>query len=142
MILISHRGNINGKEKESENNPEYINKALTEGYDVEIDVWFINNNFYLGHDIPQFIINKNYLLNTKLWCHAKNIESLIEMSKYEIHFFWHESDRVTLTSRKFIWAYPTKKFTKGTIGVLPEVNDSDCSECVGICSDLISKYKI
>ena len=38
MILISHRGNINGPNPEMENNPEYIQKALDLGYDVEVDV--------------------------------------------------------------------------------------------------------
>ena len=28
MILISHRGNINGPNPEMENNPEYIQKAI------------------------------------------------------------------------------------------------------------------
>ena len=39
MILISHRGNITGPNKEMENKPEYIEKTLKMGYDVEIDVW-------------------------------------------------------------------------------------------------------
>ena len=52
MILISHRGNINGKINELENNPDYINDALIIGYDVEIDIWVINNELFLGHDEP------------------------------------------------------------------------------------------
>ena len=40
MILISHRGNINGKFKSWENEPTYIDKAISEGYDVEVDVWY------------------------------------------------------------------------------------------------------
>ena len=34
MILISHRGNIDGKYPDFENNPIYVNKALKNGYDV------------------------------------------------------------------------------------------------------------
>ena len=37
MILISHRGNIDGKIVERENHPEYIDEAIALGYDVEID---------------------------------------------------------------------------------------------------------
>ena len=35
MILISHRGNLNGKKVDEENSPKYIEKALKEGFDVE-----------------------------------------------------------------------------------------------------------
>ena len=40
MILISHRGNINGKKPDLENKPEYIQNAIKLGYNVEIDVWW------------------------------------------------------------------------------------------------------
>jgi len=50
MILISHRGNINGVEGK-ENHPDYIDRAIEKGYDVEIDVRQDNRpGFYLGHD--------------------------------------------------------------------------------------------
>ena len=48
MILISHRGNLFGKKTKQENHPEYILDALSNGYNVEIDVWFKNKKFYLG----------------------------------------------------------------------------------------------
>ena len=87
MFLISHRGNINGAQPNQENSINYILKGIDLGYDVEVDVWFINNSFYLGHDKPQYKINYKFLINDKLWCHAKNINALIEMSKYPIHYF-------------------------------------------------------
>ena len=52
QILISHRGNIDGRNVEYENNPNYIEAAINLGYDVEIDVWFIDGKFMLGHDEP------------------------------------------------------------------------------------------
>ena len=71
MILISHRGNLRGRIPKYENNPSYIEKALKEGFDVEIDVWYKDNEWYLGHDEPTYHINMNWLRNKKLWCHAK-----------------------------------------------------------------------
>ena len=62
MYYISHRGNISKKNKELENHPEYINLALSKNYDVEIDIWFQNNNFYLGHDKPDYKVNIDFLL--------------------------------------------------------------------------------
>jgi len=50
MIKISHRGNINGRIEEAENRPDYIEDTLRLGYDVEVDVWFLDGKFYLGHD--------------------------------------------------------------------------------------------
>ena len=43
MYLISHRGNIFGIQKNNENEPNYIENALKEGFNVEIDVRFENN---------------------------------------------------------------------------------------------------
>ena len=36
------------------------------GYDVEIDVWSIDKQFYLGHDEPQYKIDKKFLQNKKV----------------------------------------------------------------------------
>ena len=47
---ISHRGNIDGRIINEENSPEYILTALSRGYEVEIDVWFVDDSFHLGHD--------------------------------------------------------------------------------------------
>ena len=50
MILISHRGNTNGVNHEKENSISYIEDALNLGFDVEVDVWYHEDNFYLRHD--------------------------------------------------------------------------------------------
>ena len=142
MILISHRGNLNGKDIENENNPLYIDRALGKGYDVEIDVWYENGKWYLGHDKPQYEIEFDYLRNKKLWCHAKNIEALNLMLDDDIHCFWHQEDDVTLTSCGFIWTYPGKKLTEKSICVLPEKNNEIPKKAFGICSDYVVYYSI
>jgi hypothetical protein len=142
MILISHRGNVDGRTPEAENRPDYIDDALKMGYDVEIDVWFVDGEFWLGHDSPQYKTDYKFLMNERFWCHAKNIDALIEMKKYAIHYFWHETDTVTLTSKNYVWAYPGKQPIKGSIAVLPETENDLVFDCKGICSDYIEKYKI
>ena len=139
MILISHRGNLEGKQPEQENNPLYIYNALNKGYEVEIDVWYKDNEFYLGHDEPTHHINVNWLQNKKLWCHAKNIEALDVMLDYDIHCFWHQEDDFTLTSKGVIWT--CKETTPKSICVLPEKTGTEIGECLGICSDIINNYK-
>ena len=60
MILISHRGNINGPNPSMENKPEYVLDAKLKGYDVEIDVWWKEDGFYLGHDEPQYKVSREF----------------------------------------------------------------------------------
>ena len=141
MILISHRGNIDGKIPEYENNPNYIEAALELGYDVEVDVWFVDGKFMLGHDEPQYETDYKFLMNEKLWCHSKHLDALFEMKKYAIHYFWHETDTVTLTSKNYVWAYPGKQPIKGSIACMPELENDNVLLCKGICSDYIQYYR-
>lgn len=144
MILISHRGNINGRVPEAENNPEYIVDTIKMGYDVEVDLWVTSGSFYLGHDRPQYKILFNWLVNyqSNLWIHCKNIEALVSMKMYAFHYFWHEQDTVTLTSMNYIWAYPGKQPIERSIAVMPEMYNEDINKCVGVCSDFILKYNV
>ena len=143
QVLISHRGNINGPNKQQENSPEYIINALNLGYNVEIDVWCINGHFFLGHDKPQYYVDESFLINSQLWCHAKNIDALeIMLNNPKIHCFWHENDTVTITSKGFIWTFPGSQLISNSIACLPEMIIFDNIEKAhGICSDFISKYK-
>jgi hypothetical protein len=143
MILISHRGNIDGRIPEYENNPNYIEDALNLGYDVEIDLWFIDGKTYLGHDEPQYEIDDDWLGERidKIWVHCKNIESLNWIRSTNLHYFWHETDTVTLTSKNYVWAYPGKQPIVGSIAVMPELENDNVLLCTGICSDYIKRYK-
>ena len=69
MILISHRGNLNGPNPERENSPKYIDEAIEAGYDVEIDIWLNDGILYLGHDSIQYETSLQWLENrkNKLW---------------------------------------------------------------------------
>ena len=49
MFFISHRGNVNGKNQEYENNPEYILEAIGLGFDVEVDIWLYKTKLYFSH---------------------------------------------------------------------------------------------
>jgi hypothetical protein len=148
MKLISHRGNINGAEPENENNPSYIEKAIQLGYDVEIDIRIKEGKLFLGHDEPKYQLDIDWLekYHRKLWLHCKDIEviekfNILDPNGSNLNYFWHESDTMTLTSRGYIWAYPGKQPIKGSVAVLPELNDDNVDLAYGICSDYIEKYK-
>ena len=57
------------------------------------------------------------------------------------NYFWHQEDTATLTSTNIIWAYPGKQPIIGSIAVMPEINSDEISQCRGICSDYIQRYK-
>lgn len=149
MRFISHRGNILSKDSHLENKPDYINKALQAGFDVEIDVWCIDGIFFLGHDKPRYHVEETYLEDPRFWCHAKNGEALEKMLKNDrIHCFWHEGDRWTLTSQGYIWTLmelnkfePAETLNGGIF--LTNILDSYIPvDAGGICSDYIQSYKI
>ena len=90
--LIAHRGNITGANPEKENTIKYLLKALDEGFECELDLWFIDNGFYLGHDSPDEIIDEDFLLKYSdyLWIHCKNIEALEKISVLKtLNYFCH-----------------------------------------------------
>jgi len=140
MFFISHRGNINGPNPKDENKIAYINEAMSKNFDVEIDLWYEKDKFYLGHDNPENHVDIKFLQNKKLWIHCKNLESFYELSKYDLNFFWHEEDKITITSKGFFWNYPGTKLSKKSICVMPEKSKQDNLDCLGICSDYIKKY--
>ena len=141
MILISHRGNINGK-MDIENHPSYIDNAIELGYDVEIDIWYSDELLYLGHDLAQYKIDLEWLEDrkSKLWIHCKNHASLELLQQTDLHYFWHDNDDVTLTSKGIIWSHPKIQPLKNSIAVLPDNYNWDLTECMGICSDNIINY--
>jgi hypothetical protein len=175
-LLIAHRGNTNGPNRKLENSESHILSAVRQGFHVEVDVWFVDaskmpargvnptsggqqpkvvsNQWYLGHDKPQYNTTLEFLKQDKLICHAKNIEALQLLVAEGIHCFSHNMDDAVLTSRNKLWLYPGKniglKNTKDVINVMPEwycETDEDWmeqtvkSQYFGICSDYVSKIR-
>jgi len=147
MIYIAHRGNTNGKFESYENEPNYIDMAIKKGFDVEIDIWYIDNIIYLGHDKPQYGIDFRWLRDriTKLWIHCKNLEAMILLknSGYETNYFWHQEDDFTITSMGYFWTYPGKELSSNSIAVMPETKEfKDINKAYAICSDYVEKIKL
>jgi hypothetical protein len=128
-----------------ENEPTYIDLAISKGYDVEVDVWYKDNILWLGHDKPDYAIDFSFIRDrvSKLWVHCKNIEAILYFKEcsYDVNYFWHENDTVTLTSLNYIWAFPNKQPIKNSIAVMPELFNDDVSSAIGVCSDFVEKYK-
>lgn len=135
MIIISHRGNLNGVDSDLENTPEAILRSLDLGFDVEVDLRLHNDKLYLGHDEPQYRVDLNFLKQSNVWVHAKNKEVVpLLINEKNIHWFWHETDQLTLTSRGYVWCFPGHEIGGGIM--------VDCEQKVpigitllGVCTD-------
>ena len=148
MKIIFHRGNLTGPNPIRENSVDYIEEAISEGFDVEIDLRLKDQYFYLGHDDPQHYVPMSWLVKwkDKLWIHCKDLESLdkISSSPVDFNYFWHESDRYTLTSKAIGWVLVGQIPFKNSIMVLPELISYDdkfekkydrIKNIMGICTD-------
>jgi len=151
MILIAHRGNIDGPNPKMENKPKYIDKAIDRGYNVEVDIRgsFVDGLF-LGHDEAQYEVSPEWIFERAeyLWIHTKDIQALYTFTQQTTgcNAFWHQNDHHTLTTAGFIWAYPGSILTPRSICVMPEITEVKYTEhdlqlCAGICTDYGSKYK-
>jgi len=155
MILISHRGNIIGPNPSRENSPSYIDAAISAGYDVEVDITYLNGKFYLGHDTPDYEISEIWMekRKDKIWFHCKNLDSasrLYEMQtdKIKYRYFCHSCDTYVLTSTGNIWVHDLTLNINDKC-IIPLLNDDDVTEYSGnivyaVCTDYISlaKFKL
>jgi hypothetical protein len=144
MELIAHRGNINGPSSD-ENSPDLIRSVWALGYSTEIDVWYVNGEFWLGHDGPTYQVSTDFIKSPLNWCHAKNYEALYEMSKLQVSsFFSHDKDDFALTSCGRFWTFPGRPLGENSIAVMPELIQDITTlpkNIFGVCSDYVSRLK-
>jgi hypothetical protein len=149
MNIISHRGNINGPTPEKENRPSYIDCAIALGYDVEVDLRFVNENFWLGHDEPQYKIEETWmkLRKEKIWFHCKDIDSALMLIKMNCDFkyFCHTQDDYVITSTNNLWVHDLTKTINNNC-IIPLLNEEDIinyenKEPYAICTDYVNYLK-
>jgi hypothetical protein len=144
LIKIAHRGNINGPSGR-ENEPNYLLEAIALGYEVEVDVWGMLGGLWLGHDKPQYQLDAQMMnaLAEKAWFHCKDVEALDYFSRAlpNLRYFWHESDKYTLTSDGHVWVYPEEAPTKNSIIVDLDLSlfDTYKSMVYAVCTDYPGK---
>jgi hypothetical protein len=82
------------------------------------------------------------------------IDALYEFSANTsgYNYFWHDTDRYTLTSKNYIWTYPGQSYNPKSIIVMPEsmkvfptfkteLKDMKAYNCHGICSDYVDEMR-
>lgn len=147
-ILISHRGNINAILPDRENSPDYIDEAIAQGYDVEMDVRFIDGKLYLGHDGPQYEVTLQWLLDrrARLWVHTKNFEALSYLINKSLRTFYHQKENHTIINHSnLIWSHELSEADKNSI--IPLLSQEDIARqpvpenVYGICSDFVESLR-
>jgi len=145
MKIISHRGNISGPMVNRENNPNYIEYAIGKGYDVEVDVRLVDGELWLGHDKPQYRIERAWLnkLSKYLWIHCKDLEAARACHEYQA--FCHSTDPYIYTSAGIIWVH--NEFRPSSVDnmlILCAINKSNLEYLIntttqekpyGVCTD-------
>ena len=147
MRWILHRGNYYGPNG-IENDPKMIYDLLMKGNEIEIDLWYTNKRFFLGHDKPEYEVHEYFLDYKGLWIHCKDANTLEYMNKYKKHlnYFYHTNEDYVLTSQGYIWCLVGKPTLDGSIVVMPEKGNYNWDilkqkNCI-VCSDYsIEGYK-
>lgn len=153
MLIIAHRGLLEGPDNERQNRPDQILSALEEGFDVEIDVWNIKGKWFLGHDNPEYQIPLTFLSTPGLWIHCKNVAAFYDLGRMvnPVNYFFHNTDLVVLTSKGHVWTYfgPLETRNTNAICVVPELNYqwseiedmANKKQWLGFCTDWPRKLK-
>lgn len=150
MRIISHRGNLDGPDLSVENLPQQIERCLELGFECEIDLRTRGGELFLGHDTCQYEIDLAWLMknSNSLWIHCKDSESLslLKRSDGRLNYFWHETDKHTITSKGVFWNYPGGPITNDSIAVLPETwwnpsSHDPLKGAMGICTDFPKKFR-
>lgn len=161
MKFIAHRGNILGRIPHMENTQEHLQKALDQGFDVEVDLWVTEEwmDIRTGHDEPLHSLDEKFmeLYKNRVWYHAKNFYALDFCLKEGLNAFWQHDDLYSLTTNKKIWHHstargPESKWTDLTQSVvmvmgLPELEGLDFFQspifnCYAICSPCVANWKV
>lgn len=142
MKIISHRGNINGIVPEKENRPSYIDCAIQLGYDVEVDIRYIDGAFYLGHDMPDYEVSSPWIQirSSNVWYHCKNSEAAYQLSLLnKINYFCHSNDTFVLTSTRHLWVHDLSLVTQNSIIPLLDLDSinqyQNYTNVYAICTD-------
>lgn len=136
-MIISHRANLHGPKPSEENSPPNVRAVLELGLDCEIDLWRKDGKLYLGHDEPFYSISFNFLSQSGLWIHCKNLDALeyLRLHSPELNLFWHQSDDYTLTSRGIIWTFPGKSPPKDGVIVHLDKDWRNFNYPCAVCTD-------
>ena len=128
--FIAHRGNLDGRFAPDENKVEVIEERAKKGIPCEIDVWYKENQYWLGHDAPETAVTFEWLMKDLplRLIHCKNRRALDMLHRecgrhgYNVNLFYHTVEDYALTSRGQIIVHPDKACLPDSIEMMPELS--------------------
>lgn len=113
VVLLSHRGNLDGPDPASENAPAHIDRAINAGFKVEVDLRVVERRggkrLMFGHDGPQYEIDEEWIRVRRddLLIHLKDFDALKYVARWHLpwHVICHSADPYTITSRGWPWLH-------------------------------------
>lgn len=140
MIIIAHRGNIDGPDS-CNHDLKKIADGIGQGYYMELDLWKIDGNFYFGHDTPEKLICLDDFDHPKVFFHLKNL--FLPRLKFA-DAFSIDHDNFVLTLRGRLWCNYGAGFAENSVVCAPELVKSEeplenflrsHQKAWGICTD-------
>lgn len=139
---VAHRGLTEGANKELENSVTTIQERCEKGLSTEIDIWWHNEGFWIGHDEPREPVNAEFLNSEFLWIHAKNEGAFYHLQRYSnenglgLRIFYHTDEHYALTTTGETIILPGLDDVEGWIYMMPEnANGVTVKKAGKICSD-------
>ena len=107
--------------------------AIKEGFDAEVDVWYNDNQWCLGHDKPDHKVEFNFF-TSEMWLHCKNLQAVEKLKGTNLNWFWHETDKIAQTSAGHIWCYPNVHVDNSIMVILGLPHETP-RNLKGVCTD-------
>ena len=140
-LRIAHRGLTEGPNHDLENSVERLTLRKENGLHSEIDIWWKDNHFWIGHDFPREQVSLDFLTSPYFWIHAKHRESFLELQKVSsekalgLRIFYHTDEDYILTTLGDTIIYPGLADCNGWVYMMPEMGSIQPSIASAICSD-------
>lgn len=138
---IAHRALVAGPDHEKENNIQTIHTRCQQGLSSEIDIWFHEEEFWIGHDAPRERVTLEFLTSEFLWIHAKNGEAFYKLQAISnerglgLRIFYHTQEHYALTTVGDTIILPGVPDIDGFCYMMPEMDRVIPTVAAKICSD-------
>jgi hypothetical protein len=139
MLIISHRGKLDGEEPGNE--PLQIERCIAEGFQVEVDLFWDGKKAFFGHDGPTYPVVLEEWDREDIFFHLKT-PLLPDFKKADA--FGIDSDPFVLTLRGYVWTNYGTAANKDSIVCSPELVGAEealesflqrVEGAAGICTD-------
>ena len=151
--FVCHRGNLESKFVPDENRPDILDRRIRDGFGVELDVWCSEDQYWLGHDEPQYEVSFDWLMKdgAKKYIHCKDGPTfehlLLQCGRegYNPHLFYHTKEDYALTTRGHVIVHPGVHLLDCSINMMPEMGAEkpwgEYYRAFAVCSDTIRNLR-